>query len=140
MKFRSLLIAVTLLGITGALIAEKRFTRSREQTAKHTVTATSAVKARQAKATTIDPAFHGELETTQHDDHFAYRNLLDFPGPRVADMRSPRIIPRRSVDTRPSVDSPLSATEMEQTVVALEVAPSLRTAVIPASSAFQGIA
>src|SRR5262249_43843861 len=136
MKFRSLLIAVMILGLAAALLAEKRFTRSREQAAKHAAAATSTVKARQAKAATIDPVFQGEPETAQRDDHFAYRNLVDLPGQRVPDTRLPLIIPRPSVDNRPSGESTSSPTEMEQSVVALEVAPLLRTAVIPASSAF----
>src|SRR5262245_1209926 len=134
-RIRTFLIVIIVLGIAGALIAERRFIRDRKQTGTRN-TNTTRVRTRQTKAAAANPSFHGEGEAAQLD-HFTYRNLVDLPGPRMPDTQSPLIVPRRPLETRRRGESTSNAIEMEQPFVAAEDGALFRTAVFPARSAFQ---
>src|SRR4051812_38495205 len=77
---RTLLALIIGLCLSGALLAERTWTRYREQSAR----ATQQKRLNQSNAREANLSFRGIRETALADNRFSYRNLVSLPDRRTS--------------------------------------------------------
>jgi Carboxypeptidase regulatory-like domain len=134
---RTLLAMIVVCCLTGALVAERRWTRDRDQSSA----AAQQKRLNQSTAREANFSFRDIRETAPADNRFTYRNLVSLPDRRPSRTAEPIISLDRTVESAEPGEFTLTANADEpadEETGLSRLTPRLRTAPIPAAAAAPG--
>src|SRR5215471_4446040 len=110
---RSVLISLVVLALAGALLAGRKWSQSRDRSAKPAVAQAMSNQSRPRQTQRVSPA----ASQSWLEDHFSYRNLVSLPDQRAE--RTSVNSPRRPVDQAES--GLVAAADQEQSIALRQI-------------------